>query len=484
MAEDISCNRSKYTLRTSDRRVFRRCLRKWNYIASMRKNLTHSGTEQNINFWFGSAIHFAMEDFHGWNRYGDPRKAFFAYYSSFKESELPPGAEAAYELGMSMLNYYLTWYPRYNAATQFETLWLDAKGEEAIPLSAGASPCIEYSFMIPLGISTIVDIETDTTYAQYIPNSENVFTAYGKLGRLTSICNNKFKCAEEGLTTEKEVEYFWFDSNEVKHSVHIIPIYYHGTMDRIVKDKFGRWWILDYKTAKGADTNKLETDDQISAYIWATSKLFKKPVYGFIYLQLTKEIVQEPRRLKNGDLSVDKKQKTTYSLLKLEIIKDYGSTDHAPNKIIQFLNDLAARETPEGDRFIRWDFIRRNAEQIEHTEKCIYGELALMLNPQLYCFPNPTRDCIWDCPVRDACIAQDRGDEDTLECFFKNWAERPRNEDGNIEEWRKALPKPEDVRDMAIEDLLQVTACLNLDFEEGTDDLGFKFLYGDDDDQV
>ena len=115
----------------------------------------------------------------------------------------------------------------------------------------------------------------------------------------------------------------------------------------IVCDKYGRYWILDYKTAKGADTNKLDTDDQISAYLWAFEKWFGIKPYGFIYLQLTKEAVQEPKRLKNGELSVDKKQKTTYSLLKQEIIKDYGTVNAAPDKLIQFLNHMASIESPD-----------------------------------------------------------------------------------------------------------------------------------------
>jgi hypothetical protein len=475
---DASKKRSRYTLRTSDRRVFRRCLRKWDYLSSMRQNLTRSGAEQNINFWFGSAIHFALEDYHSWNHYGDPRKAFYAYYKAFKESELPIGADYCYELGMAMLSYYLTWYPRYNSATGFETVWLDEEGNDVPPHSPGAYPAVEQRFMLPLNVSAIVDIETDVTYAQYQPESDGY---YGGRGTLISVEKGEHKFSEDGYAEQDEMEHIWLKPNGEKRPVQIIPLFYHGTMDRIVKDKFGRWWILDYKTAKGADTNKLDTDDQISAYIWAATVMFKKPIYGFIYLQLTKDSVQEPRRLKNGDLSVDKKQKTTYSLLKQEIINDYGSVSNAPNKIIQFLNELASRETPEGDRFIRWDFVRRSNEQIINTAKAVYAELALMMSPDLECFPNPTRDCIWDCPVREACIAQDREDSDTLELFFKDWEERPRNEDGNTDPWREDLPSPEEVSKIPLEEILDMAKCMTIELDSNADESGFKFLYDDDD---
>ena len=88
---------SRFTIRTSDRRVFRRCLRKWGLQSSLKANLQRKGTEQNIHFWFGSAIHYAMEDYHGYNRFGDPRRAFKAYYNAFDPETLPEGAYRDWE---------------------------------------------------------------------------------------------------------------------------------------------------------------------------------------------------------------------------------------------------------------------------------------------------------------------------------------------------------------------------------------------------
>lgn len=471
--------RSRFTLRTSDRRTFRRCFRKWDYMSSMRQNLTRKGAETNIHFWFGTAIHYALEDYHGWNKYGDPRRAFYAYYHSFKEDDLPIGAEAHYGLGMAMLSYYLTWYPRYNLATEFETVWLNDDGQEVEPHSEGSYPAVEQKFLLPLNVRVIADKQTDEIYCKYIIDSEEKEGVYENGCKLFTRESEEYTFHEDG-TTSRETTFHWLNEEGEIKDVHIVPTYYHGTMDRIVKDKFGRWWILDYKTAKGADTNKLDTDDQISAYIWAATILFKRPIYGFVYLQLTKDQVQEPKRLKNGTLSVDKKQKTTYSLLKLEILNDYGSVNAAPNKLIQFLNELASRESPEGDRFIRWDFIRRNEDQIVNTAKHVYAELDVMLNPDLVCFPNPTRDCIWDCPVRDVCIAQDQGDFDTVETFFKDWTERRRDEDGNIDSWMDDLLSPEQVNSIPIEEIMDIEQCMNIQFDDYADETGFVFMYDDD----
>lgn len=452
---------SKFSVRTSDRRTFRRCMRKWDFQSSMRQNLTHVGTEQNINFWFGSAIHFCMEDYHGYNKFQDPRRALYAYYHAFKEDELPLGAEMNYGLGISMLTYYLTWIVRHNQQTGFETVWMNRdtfqpmeKGEE------GAAPAVEIPFYIPLNTYAIVDATTKNTIASFHYDGDT---------QLNTI--------PQGWAPENPVgQVYQFNTFDVK----VIPIYYHGTIDRIVKDRYGRYWLWDYKTAKSADTAKLATDDQVSAYLWAARKLFPFPVYGFVYLQMTKERVKKPKRLKDGSLSVDKRQHTTYSLLRQELIAEYGAVNQAPNKLIQFLNTLAAQEEPEGDRFIRWDFIKRNSAQLDNTEKAIYGELATMLDPNVYRYPSPTRDCSWDCPFRDACILMDAGDTDGLEEFMINFEQRPHDEDGNVDPWRLNINWPQSEQDLIpMEDVLNYDTNDFPSFEESEENSeeGFKFYY-------
>ena len=451
-------NISHFTIRTSDRRTFRRCLRKWDFQSSLRGNWQHIGTEQNINFWFGSAIHFSMEDYHGENKFGDPRKAFWAYYQAFPADELPMGAEAHYELGMAMLSYYLTWYKRHNDVTGFETALVDPETHQLynphqVKKTDKMEYAVEQSFILPLSTYVAVDVNGNIRKAFFNVQDPSCI----------SFTYNGVECD-------------------------IVPICYHGTMDRIVCDKYGRYWILDYKTAKGADTNKLDTDDQISAYLWAFEKWFGIKPYGFIYLQLTKEAVQEPKRLKNGELSVDKKQKTTYSLLKQEIINDYGTVNAAPSKLIQFLNHMASIESPEGDRFIRWDFVKRTPEQIKSTEEHIMGELHHMLWEDLYCYPSPTRDCIWDCPCRDLCLALDRKDETAVNEFMQNFEQRPRNEYGNLDPWRENIAWPEKLAAEGksvpeLDEILALDECMKIELEsrasqEDTD--GFKFMYGDE----
>lgn len=474
---------SKYTIRTSDRRVFRRCLRKWDHLSSVRKNLKHRGAETNINFWFGSGIHFALEDFHGINAFKDPRRAFYAYYNSFKPDELPMGAEYHYTLAMSMLTYYLTWIEKHNAACGFTTIWFDEFNNVVPPFTPGAKPAVENSFYIPLGITVIADKHTHEIYATYEEGAEFNVSHYAH-GFLTREVLSTPELVNGEIIYHEEVTLRWSTIDidgivgDKSKEVILEPIMYHGTMDKMVIDKMGRWWVLDYKTAKSADTNKLDTDDQISAYLWAAAVWFNHPIYGFVYQQHTKDMVQTPKRLKNGELSVDKKQKTTYSLLRQELIDDFGSVSQAPSKYIQFLNDLAAAESPEGDRFIRWDFVVRSKEQIETTYENIMGEVKTMLRQDLYCYPNPTRDCIWDCPIRDMCLAIERKDQPRISELLLQWDNRPHTEDGNTDEWRANLKYPATEADLVpMETVLAMDVEIQLDMGDSTGSEGFAFMY-------
>lgn len=421
---------SRFTIRTSDRRVFRRCLRKWGIESSLRMNLQRKGTEQNINFWFGSGIHFAMEDYFGYNRFGDPRRAFKAYYEAFKEDELPENAAEYYDLGIGMLSYFMEWYPKHNKTNEFQTLWLDDNMNPVPAWSEGGHPAVEQQFFLDLGLKVVVDKKTEQIICELTPQVQK---------RLIHVPTGR------DIVTGQVTEDIYYEPNEGKVvEVLIVPIYYHGTMDRIMVDKYGRWWILDYKTAKSADTNKLDTDDQISAYIWAGSQWFRHQIYGFVYLQLTKDVARPPKRLKNGDLSIDKKQKTTYSLIRQELINAYGAVSKAPMKYIDFLNYFAEQETEEGDRFIRWDAIQRSKAQIISTYNNIMGEVHTMINPNLYLFPNPTRDCIWDCPLRDVCLAMDDNRMDDVNLILTtDYEKRARGEEGEEPEWRHKIKYPD-----------------------------------------
>ena len=98
-------DKSPFILRTSDRILFKRCRRLWGWMSHLRQG--RSIREQADYLWFGTGIHFALEDFHGLNLYGHPAKAFVAFVEASKRAEMLPGTwQEHLNLGIAIMSYY------------------------------------------------------------------------------------------------------------------------------------------------------------------------------------------------------------------------------------------------------------------------------------------------------------------------------------------------------------------------------------------
>lgn len=211
-----------------------------------------------------------------------------------------------------------------------------------------------------------------------------------------------------------------------------------GTIDRIVIDDLERLWLLDYKSAKKFEVGHLVTDPQASSYIMAAHALFKQPIAGMIYQQHLKAVPEAPKILTSGKVSLNKQQRTTHSLYRETLTALYGDVQRAPGSNIKFLNELLENENESGDKFIRRDIIERNEQQSASEGVKILLECEDMLNPNLPLYPNPTRDCNWDCPFKTPCISLDDGSdfEYELEIGYTKAQER------GTDTWRKHLKPP------------------------------------------
>jgi hypothetical protein len=355
-------------IHTSDRVSFLRCRRRWDLSSPLRRNLSLDGAA-NPYLWLGTGFHFALEDYHGYNRFTRPDVALRAFSEAWRPSDprhdkRPDDWQELIDLGCEMFSYYTQyWLPR---RREFETFWVNGV------------PQVEVEFKIP------------------IPGT---------------------------------------DAN------------YVGKFDRVVVDPYGRLWVQDYKTAAQFDTNKLETDPQVSTYVWAAMHLY--PEYqteGMLYTQFLKSPPKEPRVLANGELSLDKSQRTTYSLYR-KAVKDRND-GKIPRKYREILETLKAQETPEGDRFIIQNLVRRNEHAALAEVSKIAAQTIDMLNPELPLYPNPTRDCIWDCSFRSVCLAMDDGSDYQymLESEFVT-----RNEE---DPWRSRIKWPDQEPMEQVEELL------------------------------
>lgn len=325
-------------IHTSDRIAFKRCRRRWQWGSPLREGLVPVLGRVSSALWFGSGFHFALEDFHGYNKFGNLDDAFDHYVGRFKDDELPEDWKDLVKLARGMFAHYMNW--RVNRDL-FETVWVDDR------------PLVEVSFKLPLPEAAV--------------------------GR--------------------------------PH------VYYAGTLDRVVQDEYGDFWLVDYKTTGNFDTSKLEMDPQVSAYCWAARTMFDLPVQGMVFIQFKKSYPSPPKLLKTtGSFSFDKSQNTSYDLYNTALTALYGRDyDLCPtdlrNKYIDFLNFLLGQESEQGDRFIRYDLVRRNDSHISSVYDQIILETRDMIDSTIPIYPNPTSNCVWDCPFVTPCMAKDDGSD-------------------------------------------------------------------------
>ena len=181
---------------------------------------------------------------------------------------------------------------------------------------------------------------------------------------------------------------------------------YAGTVDGLVIDQYGLYWILEHKTASRIDTTHLPLDEQIVRYIWALQKKFDIKIAGIIYNILLKKIPTEPRELKSGGLSKAKNIKTTYNVYYNSLLDYYGSEKAIPMEEYEgILKDLEGRN----NEFFKRKKVEKTQKEIDDIAKRTYLEYKDMSNPNLRMYPSPDRKCNWKCDFREVCIAMNQG---------------------------------------------------------------------------
>ncbi len=210
-------------------------------------------------------------------------------------------------------------------------------------------------------------------------------------------------------------------------------VVYQFTLDRLVEiDE--EYWILDWKFYKQFSQGSLDFDQQMSAYIWAAQCMFNRPIAGGILNEFKKKLPVPPRILSGGTISTAHNQGTTHGLYREALKQMYGSVQKAPSSNVKCLNDLAMRESPDRDDFIKRTRTRRTELQQQAEGTKILMELEDMCNPDLPLYTNATRDCSWDCGFQDICLMMDRDDDWSFQ-LSESTIQR-KEESG---EWRKYL---------------------------------------------
>jgi len=94
-----------FILRTSDRMLFRKCRRLWKWLSHLQDGRVLRESADYL--WFGTGIHYALEDYHGLNLYGHPAIAFMAYVKASELAGILPGTwEEHQQMGVALMSYY------------------------------------------------------------------------------------------------------------------------------------------------------------------------------------------------------------------------------------------------------------------------------------------------------------------------------------------------------------------------------------------
>jgi hypothetical protein len=360
----LSDGRKAIIIRTSDRLAFKQCRRKWALSSHLKRNL--GSTNLAGPLWFGSAVHFGLEDLHGHNHFGSAADAFRAFCIATSKQhlrDLPGDAKELFDLGTAMLDYY-------------EHTWLTRLGR----------PPVHPTYIHNGEPQTEANFEIEVPY-ELSPRLETYARAHGA------------DC-----------------------------VLYRGTVDRVAIDDAGRLWVYEYKTAKRAEHLHYETDPQVTVYMWAIQQVYDLPVAGVVYLQFVKQLPQTPGPLSTGKISTASNLVTSAPLYRRGLENYYGSVDRAPEANQNFLIDLIKKEDENKDRFVQREIITRNEYQLQSEAKKILLELEDVLNPELCLYPNPTRDCSRMCGFLSPCVAMDAG-ADWEEMLAAKFAERDQTPD-------------------------------------------------------
>lgn len=185
-------------------------------------------------------------------------------------------------------------------------------------------------------------------------------------------------------------------------------VMYRGRIDLLVRDKYGRLWILDHKTTSRMPDRLqfLEMDEQMGSYILGYMLDTGEPIVGAIYNEILKGYPVPPKMNQVQRLgrwfSVNQNQYTSYDLY-LKTITEAGEDVSLYAEFLDYLKKF-------GTTYVRRTEITRNRNELLNLRERIKNETADMLNdPRIY--PSPGRWSCDKCPTANACLAKMEGQD-------------------------------------------------------------------------
>lgn len=392
---------SKYDIipiHQSDAANFKRCRRRWEWSSPMRLNLTGKVSQLGVYMplWFGSGIHYALQQYYDPNFQRDPVEAFVYWYD-------------------------LVWRGGTVTEEQLE-LSYDPKPKEIavqeIP-PKGWESIYHRRFKI-LGLYDLLADPDEDEFEEHKELGINMMKFYREYAKKHDnfrviAAEHTFSVPIRNPTTGEVMRAIDpRDGNEKE-------VHARGKQDAVIEMlDSGLYGILEHKSAVDIGEgyfDKLDKDEQCTRYLWAGQQeaelhdLVYKKLSFVIYNAIRKNYPRPPTPLNSGLFSIDRsKESTTYELL-MQYIQERNiglvvANDEKRQAYIEYVREAG------DEQFIERRLVPRNKFEMIACGERMWMEAQDMLTPSLNIYPNPTGDwaCL-KCAFRGPCIARDDGSD-------------------------------------------------------------------------
>lgn len=371
-----------HSVHTSERRSFRTCRRKWDWIY----NQGYHPTDPIRPLEFGTAYHAAME------RYYEPSTWHFdkevlaasaiAEFRRHNERQRILAAEAADK-----------------GNTSVTPAAIEADYDERIELGVGMLKYYFFDVAPTLDFFTPVKVEVGFEVPLHRPGSTEF---------ILCTCH---RCWKRWMKSEHGKEQVWKSGRspeKYREEWSGLPVTVGGRLDLLAKDESGQYWIFDWKTCAQLLSDfdfSLFVDDQISTYLLALKRLDIN-VVGFIYHEQVKTYPEPPEPLKRSHqgrlFSTAKNQSTTYDMYRSAVEEGdpQGFQSGLYDPYLTYLKEF-------GPKFFNRRQLYRTDAELLATEEAIFLEFTDMMNGGIY--PNPSRFFCNNCPFKEPCLAKNQG---------------------------------------------------------------------------
>lgn len=393
-------------IHNSDRGAFKRCRRYWDWSSPARHNLMLRADVHGINnnLWFGTGVHYALEQFYTPGLRRDPVEAWKTWFDIQWRGGIvtEDWLDKVYDLKPQPVTkpgtYHVLGTLTNEPFTPVESdLWKVRGLEDILP----DPDHNEYDELFVLGTKMM---EFYKDYAARMDDFEVILPEHIFSVPIWDFDNDRILKAvdvrEDSPNYGKELE-----------------VHARGRMDGIWVKPNGKLGIIDHKTAISIGEDyfrKLETDEQCTAYLWAAQVEASyydlphkgEPLEKVIYNVLRKAYPKPPTMLKNGMFSIDRENEScNYEMLMAWAQEYMPGIPFNPKQqaYADWLKDVG------DEQFIIRRDVPRNAHQLYNMGYRTYLEALDMLNePRIY----PTIDndylCL-GCQFRSPCLAREDG---------------------------------------------------------------------------